>query len=83
MTQLAPTFWRIWFTLGVISASVIMLVGSVVIVFAAFKIISSIGHNLMPAQQSRHAKRGLDQQDDQVFLPMVNYIILTVEMDVY
>ncbi|KAI8875335.1 peptidase M50 [Backusella circina FSU 941] len=57
-----------------------MVVGSVVIIFAATKILSSIGHAFMPGQQSssnsRYAKRGLDEQNDQVFLPMIPGVTL-------
>jgi S2P endopeptidase len=73
LTKLAPAFWKVWFTLGVITASVLMVVGMVVIVFAGFKILSSLNHAIFPSNTGNsHSKRGLDnQEDDQVFLPMV------------
>jgi S2P endopeptidase len=73
LTKLAPAFWKVWFTLGVITASVLMVVGMVVIVFAGFKILSSLNHAIFPSNtDNRHSKRALDsQEDDQVFLPMV------------
>lgn len=72
LTTLSPSFWKIWFTCGVLAAGVLMIVGSVVIVFASFKILSSLGQIVWPSQHSNLSKRGLDSQgDDQVFLPMV------------
>lgn len=68
ITLWAPRFWRVWFTLGVVAASVLMVVGMGVILYAGIKIISSLGQIVKP---STHEKRDLGQ-DDQVFLPMVN-----------
>jgi S2P endopeptidase len=79
LTQFAPKFWRIWFTLGVITASVLMVVGMGVILYAGVKILSSFGHVFFgsSSDNSRHTKRGLEAEqggeDDQVFLPMVKY----------
>lgn len=69
ITLYAPRFWRVWFTLGVVAASVLMVVGMGVILFAGIKIISSLGQIMTPAS-SNHKKRDIGQ-DDQVFLPMV------------
>lgn len=75
LTKLAPAFWKVWFTMGVITASVLMVVGMVVIVFAGFKILSSLNNIIFPSNtdmSNRLSKRSLDnQEDDQVFLPMV------------
>lgn len=66
LTDLAPRFWKVWFHLGAIAASITMIVGMIVIAFAALKILSSFNTS------STHAKREWTDKE-QVFLPMVNY----------
>lgn len=72
LNNFAPWFWKVWFHVGAIVASITMLVGMVVIVFAGFKIISSLKH--LNLTTTSHAKRDLiepENGDEQVFLPMV------------
>lgn len=77
LTKFSPTFWNIWFALGVMTASILMIVGMGVILYAGMKIVSSLGNIVWPANTSRHYKRGLGQQDDdQVFLPMVTAYVI-------
>jgi len=75
LTRLSPTFWNMWFTCGVIAASILIVVGMVVILFAAVKILASAKQILMPSQTNNTnlRKRGIEgvDEDDQVFLPMV------------
>ncbi|GAA5797146.1 hypothetical protein HPULCUR_002525 [Helicostylum pulchrum] len=74
ITHWAPNFWRIWFDLGVIAASVLMVVGMGVILYAGVKILYSLGQVIWPASVN-HVKRGL-AEDDQVFLPMIPGVTL-------
>lgn len=73
LTKLSPTFWNIWFTCGVIAASILIIVGMIVILFAATKILSSAKQIFIPSNNNNLMKRGLEgvDEDDQVFLPMV------------
>lgn len=79
LTQFAPNFWRVWFSLGVLTAVVLMVVGMGVIVYAGFKILSSFGGHVFSSSNSsegggRLSKRGFEEgqeTEDQVFLPMV------------
>lgn len=80
LTKFAPNFWNIWFGLGVITASILMVVGMGVILYAGIKILSSLQSLVWTSSDnssSRHAKRAFEgsggggQDDEQVFLPMV------------
>jgi S2P endopeptidase len=77
LTKLSPTFWNIWFTCGVIAASITIIVGMIVILFAATKILSSAKQIFISSNNNNNnnnlMKRGLEgaDEDDQVFLPMV------------
>lgn len=73
LTQLAPWFWKAWFHIGALAASVTMVVGMAVIVYAGLKILSSLTR-IVSVDQSQHVKRELvepNNGDEQVFLPMV------------
>ncbi|KAG0810738.1 hypothetical protein G6F26_001535 [Rhizopus arrhizus] len=77
LNNFAPWFWKVWFHVGAIVASITMLVGMVVIVFAGFKIISSLKH--LNLTTTSHAKRDLiepENGDEQVFLPMIPGVTL-------
>ncbi|KAG1474066.1 hypothetical protein G6F56_000576 [Rhizopus delemar] len=69
LTDLAPRFWKVWFHLGAIAASITMIVGMIVIAFAALKILSSFNTS------STHAKREWTDKE-QVFLPMIPGVTL-------
>lgn len=74
LTKFAPNFWNIWFGLGVITASILMVVGMGVILYAGIKILSSLQSIIWTPSDNRHVKRdfaGGGQDDEQVFLPMV------------
>ncbi|OAD08868.1 hypothetical protein MUCCIDRAFT_76257 [Mucor lusitanicus CBS 277.49] len=81
LTRLSPSFWNMWFTCGVIAASILIFVGMVVILFAAVKILASAKQIIMPSQpinSSNLRKRGIEgvDEDDQVFLPMIPGVTL-------
>ncbi|CAO3679861.1 unnamed protein product [Rhizopus microsporus] len=78
LTQLAPWFWKAWFHIGALAASVTMVVGMVVIVYAGLKILSSLTR-IISVDQSQHVKRELvepNNGDEQVFLPMIPGVTL-------
>ncbi|KAI8983734.1 hypothetical protein BDB01DRAFT_789916 [Pilobolus umbonatus] len=77
--KLAPTFWNLWFSLGVIAATLTMVVGTVVIIMAGNKILGSISEFIFATQHSNSfSKREIIQQssNDQVFLPMIPGVTL-------
>ncbi|KAF7721831.1 hypothetical protein EC973_004094 [Apophysomyces ossiformis] len=76
MTKAAPRFWQIWFTLGALAAVFIMVAGVIVISMAALKILASIRHILNPPISHQRVKRSMDEEDDQVFLPMIPGVTL-------
>ncbi|KAI7906075.1 uncharacterized protein BX663DRAFT_498691 [Cokeromyces recurvatus] len=83
LTTIAPTFWKIWFTVGVVVAAFLMIAGFFIILFAAIKIISSLaGHLFSSSNSSHYVKRSFENtartinNDDQVFLPMIPGITL-------
>ncbi|KAI8988605.1 hypothetical protein BDF20DRAFT_856656 [Mycotypha africana] len=82
LTTLAPKFWKVWFTCGAVIASFLMAVGIAVILFAAAKILYTLGHAIVPSAQAQNGdtlrKRSLDMEidDEQVFLPMIPGVTL-------
>ncbi|KAI8093424.1 uncharacterized protein BX664DRAFT_107027 [Halteromyces radiatus] len=84
--RLCPTFWKWWFSLGVIVGAIAMISGILIMIIAAFQILNVIAQALFTTLSTtnnnnnnnnyqRWVKRDIEpeqveEQNDQLFLPM-------------